>query len=80
VAGTATVGPSVPPALLQNEQQKTGQSVRARNVNSFSLDKMLKIVVTIIQQSNGAVLEEAKILAITKIVLNLMEQIGLSGS
>jgi hypothetical protein len=27
-------------------------------------------------ESNGAVLEEAKILAITKIVLNLMEQNG----
>jgi hypothetical protein len=39
---------------------------------------MLKVVVTAVQQimteSNGAVLEEAKILAITKIVLNLMEQ------
>jgi hypothetical protein len=41
---------------------------------------MLKVVVTVVQQimtqSNGAVLEEAKILAITKIVLNLMEQNG----
>jgi hypothetical protein len=41
---------------------------------------MLKVVVTLIQQivteSNGAVLKEAKILAITKIVLNLMEQNG----
>jgi hypothetical protein len=41
---------------------------------------MLKIVVTVVQQivteSNGAVLEEFKILAITKIVLNLMEQNG----
>jgi hypothetical protein len=38
---------------------------------------MLNVVVTIVQQimteSNGAVLEEAKILAIIKIVLNLME-------
>jgi hypothetical protein len=41
---------------------------------------MLKVVVTVVQQimteSNGAVLEEAKILAITKIVLKLMEQNG----
>jgi hypothetical protein len=40
---------------------------------------MLKVV-TVVQQimteSNGAVLEEDKILAITKIVLNLMEQNG----
>jgi hypothetical protein len=41
---------------------------------------MLKVVVTVVQQtmaeSNGPVLEEAKILAITKIVLNIMEQSG----
>jgi hypothetical protein len=41
---------------------------------------MLKVVVTVGQQimtqSNGAVLEMAKILDITKIVLNLMEQSG----
>jgi hypothetical protein len=39
---------------------------------------MLKVVVTVTQQfmteCNGAVLEEAKIVAIIKIVLNLMEQ------
>jgi hypothetical protein len=38
---------------------------------------MLKVVVTVVQQimteSNGAVLEDAKILAVTKIVLNLMQ-------
>jgi hypothetical protein len=41
---------------------------------------MLKVVATVVQQikteSNGAVLEEAKILAITKIVLNLIKQNG----
>jgi hypothetical protein len=67
-------------ALPQQEQQKVGQSIRAQNVNSLSLDKMLKVVVTLVQQimteSNGAVLEGAKILAITKIVLNPMEQNG----
>jgi hypothetical protein len=41
---------------------------------------MLKIVVTIVQhimtEFNGAVLEEAKMGAITKIVLNLIEENG----
>jgi hypothetical protein len=70
----------VPAASPQNEQQKAGQSVRAPNINSLSLGNMLKVVVMVVQQtmaeSNGAVLEEAKIMAITKIVLNLMEQSG----
>jgi hypothetical protein len=45
-------------------------------------DKMLevRVVVTVVQkirtESNGTLLEKAKILAITKIVLNLMEQNG----
>jgi hypothetical protein len=59
--------------------QQTGQSLRATNVNSLSLDKMLNVVATVVQQimteCNGAV-SEAKILAITKIVLNVMEQNG----
>jgi hypothetical protein len=46
----------------------------------LSLDKMLRVVVTVVQQitteSNDAVLEEDKILAIIKIILNLMEQNG----
>jgi hypothetical protein len=41
---------------------------------------MLKVVVTVVQQimteCNGNFLEEAKILAITKIALNHMEQNG----
>jgi hypothetical protein len=41
---------------------------------------MLKAVVTVVQEImtefNGAVLDEAKIVVITKIVLNLMEQNG----
>jgi hypothetical protein len=84
VAGPATMEPTVPVALPQKEQQKAGHSVRASNVNSLSLDKMLKVVVTVVEQimteSNGAVLEEAKILAITKTVLNLMEQNGQQNS
>jgi hypothetical protein len=55
----------------------TGQSVRAPNVNSLPLDKILKAVVTVVEQimreSNGAVLGEDKIVLITKIVLNLMK-------
>jgi hypothetical protein len=41
---------------------------------------MLRVVVTVVKQImtefNGSLLEEAKILAITKIVLHLMEQNG----
>jgi hypothetical protein len=41
---------------------------------------MLKVVTTVVQQimteSNGAALEESKIVANTKIVFNLMEQNG----
>jgi hypothetical protein len=80
VAGPATMEPRVPVALPEQEQQKAGQSVRAPNVNNLSLDKMLKVVVMMVQQimteSNAAVLEEAKILAITKIVLNLIEKMA----
>jgi hypothetical protein len=79
-AGPDTMEHRVAAASTQHGQQKTGQSVRAPNINSLRLDKMLKVVVTVVQQtmaeSNGAVLEEAQILAITKIVLNLMEQNG----
>jgi hypothetical protein len=71
VAGPATMEPRVYVALPQQEQQKAGQSVRAPHFNSLSLDKMLKVVVMVVQQimteSNGAVAEEAKILAITNL-------------
>jgi hypothetical protein len=84
VAGRATMEPRVPGALHQHEEQTTGQSVQAPNVNSLLLDKMLKVVVRVIQQivteSNGAVLEEDKIVAITKIVLTLMEKNGQENS
>jgi hypothetical protein len=78
VAGPATVEPRVPAALPQHEQQTTGQSILAPNVNSLPPDKMLKVVVTVVQQImtkfNRAVLEEAKTVAITNISLNNMEQ------
>jgi hypothetical protein len=58
-------------------QQETRQSVQASNVNSQSLDNMLRII-TVVQQImtefNGAVSEKDKIGSITKIVLNLMKQ------
>jgi hypothetical protein len=60
-------------------QQKSGQSVRAPSVNNQPIDDMLTVV-TIVQQIvtefRGAVSEKDKILAITKIVLNLMNQNG----
>jgi hypothetical protein len=44
------------------------------------MDKMLKVVVAVVKQImkmiNGAVLEEAKIVTITNIILNLTEQNG----
>jgi hypothetical protein len=80
VAGPATMEPRLPADLPQHEHQTTGQSVRAPNVRSLPLDKMLKVVVAVVQQImkefNGPLLEEAIIVAITKIVLNLMEQNG----
>jgi hypothetical protein len=61
------------------QQQKTGQSVRAQNTNSQPLGNMLRVV-TVVQkvmtEINGTVSEEEKIVAITKIVLNLMKQDG----
>jgi hypothetical protein len=77
VTGPATIEPRVPAALPQHEQQTTGQSVRAPNVNSLPLDKMSKIVVTLVQQiMTESVLVKAKLLAISEIVLNLIEQNG----
>jgi hypothetical protein len=68
--------PSAPASV---RQQETGQSVPATNVNSLPLDNMLRVI-TVVQQIttefNGAVSEEAKVVAITKTVLNLMKQNG----
>jgi hypothetical protein len=50
VAGPATMEPRIPTALPQHEQQTTCQSVRAPNLNSLHLDKMLKVVVAVVQQ------------------------------
>jgi hypothetical protein len=68
---------SAPPPLPK--QQATCQSVPAPNVNSSPTVNMLRVV-TVVQQImtefNGSVSEEQKIVAITKIVLNLMKQNG----
>jgi hypothetical protein len=65
------------PAPVQ--QQKTGQSVQASYVSSQPFDNMLKVV-TVVQQImtevSGALSEEEKIVAITKIVQKLMNQNG----
>jgi hypothetical protein len=50
VAGPVTMEPRVPAVFPQHEQQKIFHSVQAPNVNSLSLDKMLKVVVTVVQQ------------------------------
>jgi hypothetical protein len=45
--------PRVPAALPQHEQQNTGQSLRAPNEKSLTLDKMLKVVVTVVRGTIG---------------------------
>jgi hypothetical protein len=67
------------PAPTEHQQQKAGQSVQASNVSSVSLDNMFKVA-TVVQQImtefSGAVSAKAKRVAITKIVLNLMNKNG----
>jgi DNA replication initiation complex subunit (GINS family) len=61
------------------QKQIEGRSVRAPTVNSQPLENMLRVVTAVQQittEFNGAVSEEDKIVAITKIVLNLMNQNG----
>jgi hypothetical protein len=60
-------------------QQETGQSVQAPNVSGLPLDNMVRVVSAvqqIITELSGAVSEESKILAITRIVFNLMKENG----
>jgi hypothetical protein len=65
------------PAPVQG--QETGQSVQAPNVSSHPFHNMLKVV-TVVQQNmtevSGVLSKEEEILAITKIVLKLMNQNG----
>jgi hypothetical protein len=65
---------TVPAPALQQER---GQLVQAQHVNSQPIDNMLRVVNVVKQimtESSGAVSEEDKILAVNKIVLNLMKQ------
>jgi hypothetical protein len=72
-----------PPAKVKlctptsGQQQNAGQSVWAPTVNSQHLDNMLRVA-TVVQQImtefNCAVLELDKMVVITRIVLNLMNQ------
>jgi hypothetical protein len=55
-------------------KQLTGQSVQAPYVHSSSLDDMLKVTTVVQTELNGAVEEEEKIVAINKIVLNLLKE------
>jgi hypothetical protein len=67
------------PPPLQHRLQNAGQSVQAPSENSASLDNMFRVA-TVVQQImtglNGAVSEEDKIVAITKIVMKLMNSNG----
>jgi hypothetical protein len=69
----------VPPPAQQRLRQQIDQSVQADNVNSASLNNMFRVT-TVVQQImtglNEAVSEEKKIVAITKIVLKLMNSNG----
>jgi membrane-bound lytic murein transglycosylase B len=69
----------VPPPAQQCLQQGTNQSAQATNVNSASLNNMFRdasVVQQIMTGLNEAVSEEKKIVAITKIVLTLMNNNG----
>jgi hypothetical protein len=54
VVGPTIMETTVPEALPQHEWQKTGQSVQAPNVHSLPLDKMFKVVVTVLQNYERA--------------------------
>jgi hypothetical protein len=61
------------------QQQETGQSLRATIVNTQPLDSMVRAVTAVQQimtEFNGAVSDKDKILPITAVVLNLMKQNG----
>jgi hypothetical protein len=70
----AEVTATSPPA----PQQKPGQSVPAPSVNTETLDtvRVITVVQQIMTELSGAVSEQDKIMAITKIVLSLMKNNG----
>jgi hypothetical protein len=65
-------------ASAPSQHKEADQSVLALNVNSDPLDMLraVTLVQQIIAEFKGAVSEEAKILAITRIVFNLMKENG----
>jgi hypothetical protein len=68
-----------PSPRITSKAQAIGQSVQASSATTSSLDDMFKVAVIVQQimtELNGAVSEENKIVAINKIVLNLMKQNG----
>jgi hypothetical protein len=80
LACPATVGEMrTPPTVQHHQQQETGQSPQAFNINSASLNNMFRVTTAVQQimtELNGAMSEEGNIVAITKIVLNLMKKDG----
>jgi hypothetical protein len=72
--GSASKWDSIPP---NTKQQQTGQSVQAPSVNSEPEDNMIRVVTVvrqIMREIKGAVSEKAKIMAITNIVYNLLQE------
>jgi hypothetical protein len=70
---------SAPPHSRQNQQQ-VHQSFQTSNVNSSVLNDIFNVVATtsqkIMTELNGAESEEDRIMAVTKIVLKLMNHNG----
>ena len=63
---------------IRNESPSSGQSIQANIINNYlnNMFKVATIVQHIMTEPNGAVTEEQKIIAITRIVLNLMKENG----
>jgi hypothetical protein len=74
VAAVVTSNPQPEPA--NTRQTETGQSVPAHTINSETADmvKIITVVQQIMTELNCAVSEEGNILAIIKIVFNLMNR------
>jgi hypothetical protein len=76
-AAAATVTVDQPRVQTSSQWQEAGQSAPAHIVNSLPLDNMVRVV-TVVQQFmteyNDALSKEAKIQAISRIVLTLLEQ------
>jgi hypothetical protein len=73
----AAEGPKNSPLVATKRQHEPGPSIPANNVNSLPLDNMFRAVSAVQQimtELSGAACEESKILAITKIVFNLMKR------